>query len=253
MTVYIRNLSFFRNKRPILQNIDAGFADRSITAVTGSNGSGKSTLLKLIAGLLRPASGEITFDGKNINTFSAGSLAQKRAILLQNPYAPPEMSVFELLKLARFAMNGSRKHDRPAIDRALSDAGCADLTGRKTGTLSGGELRKVFLAMALAQEPELLLLDEVEAGMDAAFCGQLPRLLQKLVAERNLTVIMVMHDLDLALHCATDILGIADNKIGLSVENSANAVEQLNNFVNGTMRISMEHDGSIGAKLNYLK
>jgi ABC-type cobalamin/Fe3+-siderophores transport system ATPase subunit len=89
--------------------------------------------------------------------------------------------------------------------------------------------------------------------MDAAFCGQLPKFLHKLVAERRLTVIMVMHDLDLALHCATDILGIAGNKIGLSVKNSADAIEELNNFFHGTMSISPEHDGSIGAKLNYLK
>ncbi|MBE6366154.1 MAG: ABC transporter ATP-binding protein [Lentisphaerae bacterium] len=253
MNIAIRDLSFFRGERAILQNINADFADRSITALTGGNGCGKSTLLKLIAGLLKYQQGSITLNGRELNSFSPRQLARKRAILLQNPYAPPEMKVKELLRLSRYAFGNNSKYDHKIISQALNDTGCTKLAERKTGTLSGGELRKVFLAMALAQEPEVLLLDEVEAGMDAGFCCQLPEFLRQLVAQRNLSVVMVMHDLDLALHCATDILGIADRHITLQTANNKDAIDQLNKFVNGTMCISLERDGSIGAKLNYLK
>ena len=124
---------------------------------------------------------------------------------------------------------------------------------RKVDTLSGGQQQRVAIARAIVNEPEVLLLDEVEAGMDAGFCCQLPEFLRQLVAQRNLSVVMVMHDLDLALHCATDILGIADRHITLQTANNKDAIDQLNKFVNGTMCISLERDGSIGAKLNYLK
>ncbi|MBR7121152.1 MAG: ABC transporter ATP-binding protein [Lentisphaeria bacterium] len=251
MSVTIRNLSFFRGNTPVLQEINADFADNSVTAIIGGNGSGKSTLLKVMAGILKYSAGSLLLDSREVASFPVKVLARKRAILLQNPAAPPELSVNELLKLARFAFDTGKKYDQDVIDKALADTGCTALAGRRIGTLSGGEFRKVFLAMALAQEPELLLLDVVEAGLDADFCRKLPALLRKLIVERHLTVVMVMHDLDLALHCATDILGIADGKIRLAVKNSADAADQLKAFTSGAMHISTGPDGHLNARLNY--
>ena len=251
MNIRIDQLFFNRTEKNILSNITLTIPDKEITVISGSNGCGKSTLLKLIAGIETPDAGKIFFDEENIAGFSPAQLARKRAILLQNPQFPGTMTADELLKLSRFAFNSGNSADQQAIEKALSDAGACQWRNRKLHTLSGGEMRKVFLAAALAQEPELLLLDEVEAGLDADFCSKLPTLLKKLQHERNLTVVMVMHDLDLALHCAGNFLALKDGEVEFfSPVNAADFPAKLNRFAGNCYHLSTV-DGSIRAAYKF--
>jgi iron complex transport system ATP-binding protein len=194
--------------REILHNISAEFPEQGISLLIGGNGSGKSTLLKTVAGLLPAAGGTVTFDGVDIAGISRREIARKCAILLQDPYAPPEMSVRELTALGRFPHGGSGSINAPEVIRAMDDAGITYAAGRVLGTLSGGERRRAFLARALAQETPLLLLDEPEAALDAAAKNELLRTLKKLGDSRKLQVIMAVHDLDFALGTAEYICGI---------------------------------------------
>lgn len=231
MIVSLEKLSLTLGGRPVIRDISLAFPSGEISVIIGRNGSGKSTLLKLAAGLLHPSSGTVAYDGADIRRTSAGALARRRAILLQNPSAPGTMTVGELLHLARFSFDSGRQADETAIRRALDDTNCADLLPRTIGTLSGGEARKVFLSLALAQDPELLLLDEPEAGLDADFRTAFPKLLTRLRTERRLTVIMVMHDLDLALQCAHLIVGLNDGELRfLAPVNAPGFPRELTNF-----------------------
>lgn len=248
MKLKLENISCIRNSRKVLDQISASFGGNRITAVTGHNGSGKSTLLRIIAGLWKPDSGKVFYDQTEIRELTVPELARLRAIVLQNPHIPDNMTVYDLLSLGRFARRSSKKVNDAAICRALADTACTELTHRRAGTLSGGELRRVFLALALVQEPRLLLLDELEANWDAEFRRNCPALLNHLRRERDLTIIMVTHDLDLALHCADDILGLQNGKVTLSTAlNKPDTVEKLQKFTGENFDILTGQDGFLRA------
>lgn len=248
MSIRIDDLSFSRNSRKVLDRISLNFTAGHITALTGHNGSGKSTLLRMIAGLLKPDKGSVYYGETPVTALDLAALARKRAIVLQNPHIPENMRVNELLSLGRFACRSSKQQDLAAIEKALTDTGTAHLAERKAGTLSGGELRKVLLALALVQEAELLLLDELEANLDADFRRTFPILLDRLRRERSLTVIMVTHDLNLALHCADDIAGLQNGELTLFTSlKSAGVVEKLQKFTGENFEIFSGSDGSLQA------
>lgn len=253
MNITLKNLCITREKRRIIDDLSLEFHSGEISVICGGNGSGKTTLLKTISGILKPESGKIRYDGIDIAGIPLKLLARKRAIMMQTPQVPDSLTVNELLHLSRYAFSDSKNADRAAVMRALRDTGIEDFAGRKLATLSGGELRKTFLAMALAQEPELLLLDEIDAGVDSRFRSTFPALLKKLRCERNLTVIMVMHDLDLALHCADRLIGLADGKLRLVTANTPDAADAINEFTAGTMHISAGAGGSLRALPRYQK
>ena len=251
MKISIDRLFFNRKEKNILSDVSVTIPGNEVTVITGGNGCGKSTLLKLIAGLLKPDEGNISFDENDIAGFSPAQLARMRAILLQNPDVPGAMTVMELLKLSRFAFHAGKKDDEYAIETALHDTGSSVWRDRQLRTLSGGELRKVFLALALAQEPQLLLLDEVEAGLDAEFRSAFPVMLKKWQETRDLTVVMVMHDFDLALHCADNILALEDGKVNFfSPVTAVDFSEKLDNFTGKYFTFHQE-SGKFRALLNF--
>lgn len=239
MNIKVADLSVTFNGRKILDHIDIDFPDRKITALIGGNGSGKSTLAACIAGIKKDFDGMVLYDSVPVKKYSPRQLAQKRAILLQNPFAPAAMRVDELLDLGRFAGKSGSK----CIDKALAEVGCTGLLTRCIGTLSGGERRKIFLALALVQEPELLILDEVESGVDNEFLRALPDLLKALQYERALTVIMVTHQLDLALHCADRIIGLKNGTAKLLAADKKSLCE----FTEGNIEFITAPDGSLRA------
>ncbi|MBO5667678.1 MAG: ABC transporter ATP-binding protein [Lentisphaeria bacterium] len=248
MNITIDDLFVKLNSKIILNGVSGQFHSGKISILTGPNGCGKSTLLKTIAGLLPAGRRRIFLDGQDISAFTPALLAGKRAIMLQHPRLPALMTVREYLSLARYSAASGRKQDIPAIDRALADTGCTDLSVRQVHTLSGGELRRVHLAFALAQEPELLLLDEPEAGVDAAGRAALPELLKNLQQQRQLTVIAVVHDMDMALHCADELFGMQDGKIIWHTETKRpDLLEILQKFTGGNFDFFTGTDGSLRA------
>ena len=252
MNISVRSLSLKAGKFTILSDISATFADGKTTVISGSNGSGKSSLLKIIAGLHTPNSGKVFYGEKALQEIPVKTLARTRAIVLQNPQLPSGMRVSELLYLARYAFDTGKTADAAAVNRAVADAGCGNFLDRKIETLSGGELRRVYLALALVQEPEILLLDEPEANTDARFHADFPALLKRLKLQRNLTVIMVTHDLDLALKCADKIIGLKSGSIAFSADtDTPDLLDMLTTFTGNNWEIFRDNSGSLRAIARY--
>ncbi|MBE6389838.1 MAG: ABC transporter ATP-binding protein [Lentisphaerae bacterium] len=248
MNISISGLTVQAGRKTILDNISGTFPSGKITVITGHNGCGKSTLLKALAGILPVKCGNIFLDGQEITAISPIHLARKRAIMLQHPAVPALMTVREYLRLARYAQKKDKKEDIQALEQALADTASDHLAGRFLDTLSGGELRRIHLAFALAQNPELLLLDEPEAGLDAASKAGLPKLLKKLQQQRQLTIIAVIHDLDMALHCADELTGMQNGSISWQTRlDIPELPEILQKFTGGNFDFFTGKDGSLRA------
>ena len=171
-------------------------------ALLGPNGSGKTTLLRVLAGTLAPASGSVELFGRPLDAWDRGELARTVTVLPQGLELPAGFRVAEVVALGRIpharSWFGTSAEDEIAVSRALVDADVDDLAGRRVEELSGGERQRVLLALALAQEPRLLLLDEPTAHLDVGHQLALVALLDRLRRSRGLTVLSVLHDLTLA-------------------------------------------------------
>jgi iron complex transport system ATP-binding protein len=186
-------------------------------ALLGPNGSGKTTLLRLLTGQLRPASGEVAFDGRPVGEWPREALARRVAVLPQQLELPAGFRVAELVEMGRApharSLFGSTADDERAVRRALVDADALELAGRQADELSGGERQRVLVAMALAQEPELLLLDEPTLHLDLAHQVALLGTIRRLRAQRGLAVVAVLHDLNLAAAFAPRVVLLADGRV----------------------------------------
>ena len=186
----------------VLDGIDLELAAGEMVALIGANGSGKTTLLRILAGTLEPASGSVELFGRPIRTWSRPEIARRIAVLPQTSELPAGMTVAEVVALGRIpharSLFGSGPADEEAVAAALRDVDADELAARPVTQLSGGERQRTLLALALAQQPELLLLDEPTLHLDLAHQLALVALLGRLRARRRLTVVAVLHDLNLA-------------------------------------------------------
>jgi len=205
-----RQVSVELNKKGIIKDINLDFAPGTITAVIGPNGSGKSTLLKVLARIFPCKSGTIELLGKPLGSYKQKALAQKLAILPQAPEAPSDLTVRELVALGRFPYNNwyqaAPQEDAKVVEWALEQTNLFALQHRLLATLSGGERQRSWIAMALAQKPQVLLLDEPTTYLDICHQLDIMNLLAKLNQELGLTIIMVLHDLNHALQYASQVL-----------------------------------------------
>ena len=191
----------------LLQNMNCGFARGRLTALLGPNGCGKSTLLKLAAGLLSPASGEVLLAGRPLNQYKPREVARYVSLLGQLG-RQSELTVRQLAELGRYphcAWGGLRAEDRRSVVQALELAGVVELGDRRLSTLSGGQLQRAYIALALAQDADVVLLDEPTAWLDISARFEIMQLLRQLCADGK-TVAVVMHELDLALEFADELL-----------------------------------------------
>lgn len=189
-------------RREVLRGLDLEVEAGELVALLGPNGSGKTTLLRAIAGTLPRDTGSATILGRELDTWSRVALARRVAVLPQSLVLPDGFRVAELVEMGRAPHAarwfGSSSEDADAVERALLDADALDLAERHADELSGGERQRVLVAMALAQQPELLLLDEPTLHLDIAHQAALLASVARLRARRGLTVIAVLHDLNLA-------------------------------------------------------
>jgi iron complex transport system ATP-binding protein len=189
-------------RRPVLRGLDLRVEAGELLALLGRNGSGKTTLLRALAGTLPRDAGVVSLFGRDLATWSRIELARRVAVLPQNLALPDGFRVAELVEMGRAPHAtrwfGSSAEDAAAVERALADADAIDLAERHADELSGGERQRVLVAMALAQEPDLLLLDEPTLHLDIAHQAALLGSVARLQALRGLTVIAVLHDLNLA-------------------------------------------------------
>jgi iron complex transport system ATP-binding protein len=203
--------------RPIVENLNLSIPPRKITALVGANGSGKSTILKTMARIMSPRSGSVLLDGKSIHKQPTREVAKQLAILPQNPSAPEGLTVGELVSYGRFphqrGFAALSKEDKRIVEWALRVTGMSDYADRPVDQLSGGQRQKAWIAMSLAQQTDILFLDEPTTFLDMAHQLEVLKLLQKLNAEEGRTIVMVVHDLNHATRFAHHLVAIKQGKV----------------------------------------
>lgn len=186
----------------ILRNINLEFREGEVTALLGHNGSGKSTLLKVLARQMSHTSGDVSLLGSSFRTTGAREFARTVGYLPQHPPGTDGLTVRELVALGRYPWRGPlgryNNEDHRLIDQAIADTGLNRFQHRSVDTLSGGERQRAWIAMLLAQQTRCLLLDEPISALDVKHQVETLRLVHRLAEERELTVIVVLHDVDLA-------------------------------------------------------
>jgi iron complex transport system ATP-binding protein len=204
-------------RRAVLRGVDLALRAGDLVALLGANGSGKTTLLRLLSGALAPDAGEAHFDGRPVGEWRRDALARRVAVLPQQLDLPDGFRVAELVAMGRAPharrLFATTLEDERAVERALVDADALELAGRYPHELSGGERQRVLVAMALAQEPELLLLDEPTLHLDLAHQVALLSSIRRLQAQRRLTVVAVLHDLNLAAAFAPRVVVLHDGRV----------------------------------------
>jgi len=215
--LHTNDLSIGYGERLIVKNLSVNIPDKKITTIIGSNGCGKSTLLKAITRIISHQSGAVLLDGKNISKENTKTLAKKMAILPQTPEGASGLTVGELVSYGRFPYQTGfgrlSKRDYEVIDWALEVTGTIDFKFRPVDALSGGQRQRVWIAMALAQETEIIFLDEPTTYLDMAHQLEVLELLQKLNQEQERTIIMVLHDLNQAARFADYIVALKNGEI----------------------------------------
>ncbi|HEX2221692.1 MAG TPA: ABC transporter ATP-binding protein [Candidatus Limnocylindria bacterium] len=203
--------------RSVLRGVDLALDRGELVALVGPNGSGKTTLLRLLTGLLRPDAGRISIFGRPLERWSRAELARRVAVLPQSLELPPGFRVAELVEMARAPharrLFGATPEDRDAVERALLEADATALADRRAGALSGGERQRVLVAMSLAQEPDLLLLDEPTIHLDLAHAVGVLRAVEALRSRRGVAVLAVVHDLALASTFAARVAVLHEGRI----------------------------------------
>jgi len=204
--ITINNLCYKIDKRNIIDHISYTFHERSFYGLIGANGTGKSTLIQLIGGIIKPLSGEIIIDGKQIVDYSKKQLAQKIAVLQQGGLEPLNYTVNEVLEMARYPYQGwlgqEKQNSEPIIKEAIKRTNITKLKTKKLSELSGGERQRVALAKLWVQRPKVLLLDEPTTYLDIGYQQMIMEFIANWQKEEQLLVIAVMHDINLAaLYC----------------------------------------------------
>lgn len=207
--------------KPIVKDLSLNVPENRITAIIGPNGCGKSTTLKAVSRIL-PYTGSIKFKGQDIRTFSHREFAQCLAVLTQSPQAPADLTVDDLVEMGRFPHRGflgrGSNDDRLHIDWALEQTNMTGMRHRLLSTLSGGERQRAWIAMALAQRPEVLFLDEPTTYLDICHQLEIMKLLMRLNKELKLTVVMVVHELNHAIQFADNVAVIKAGRLVASGE-----------------------------------
>ncbi|WP_206919882.1 ABC transporter ATP-binding protein [Alicyclobacillus suci] len=215
--LYTDRLNIGYGDRLIVQDLTIDIPDKKITAIIGSNGCGKSTLLKALTRLISPQSGAVYLDGGSISKESTKDLARKMAILPQSPESPNGLTVAELVSYGRFPYQGAfgrlAQKDLDVIHWAMRQTGVSEYRYHAVDSLSGGQRQRVWIAMALAQETDIIFLDEPTTYLDMAHQLEVLELLQKLNREQERTIVMVLHDINQAARFADYIIAMKDGEI----------------------------------------
>ncbi len=218
MCLTVEHLSVSIHGNPILRDVSLCFPEGKRISILGPNGAGKSTLLRSLIGIQPLAAGRVLLKGKDIKALSRRELARHIAILPQGAEAPQDTTVEQLVGFGRFpyhSLFGQRdaKKDREVVEWALEIAHVDSLRKREVHSLSGGERQRAFLAMVLAQQPKILLLDEPTTYLDIAHQLEVMNIITEVNQKYGITVIMVLHDMNHALQFSNEVVIVKDHGI----------------------------------------
>lgn len=216
-SIEAKNLFIAYEDKLIVENLNISLPKGKITTIIGPNGCGKSTILKTVGRIIKPKSGAVYLNGKDINTAPVKEVAKNMAILPQSPTAPAGLTVGELVQYGRFPhQKGMAKltdEDKRIVNWALEVTKLQEYEVTEVDNLSGGQRQRVWIAMALAQQTDLILLDEPTTYLDLTYQLEVLELLYRLNRSEGRTIVMVLHDLNLAARFADYIIAARDGKV----------------------------------------
>lgn len=219
MSIKLENITFSYHNQKVLDNLNLDLVPGRITTLLGINGSGKTTLLKLLMRELRPSGGKITLFGQDIASYKRRDYAKMVAYLPQIKLDITGITVKNLVEMGRYpyhqAFHSLTDTDKKVVAEALELVGLLDLQDKDIACLSGGQRQRAYIAMALAQEPKILILDEPITFLDVRYQVEILQVIKRLNRLTNLTVLMVLHDLNLAAKNSDFIAIMADGKIAV--------------------------------------
>ena len=213
----IENLTLGYGDRNVIERLDLAIPPGQVTVIVGANACGKSTLLRSMSRLLAPRTGRVVLDGKEVHRTPAKQLARTLGLLPQSPIAPEGITVADLVGRGRHPHQGMfarwSKEDDTAVAEALDATETSALADRPVDELSGGQRQRVWIAMALAQHTDLLLLDEPTTFLDVSHQIEVLDLLTDLNQQRGTTIVMVLHDLNMAARYSDHLIALADGTL----------------------------------------
>ena len=216
-TLAAKRLSVAYDGRPVLHEIDYAVEPGRVSAIIGANGSGKSTLLRALARVIAPRRGAVLLDGQSIHRGRPKQVARVVGLLPQSPLVPEGVSVGDLVRRGRHPHLGLTHRwsgrDTAAVHDALELTGMSEFSDRAVDELSGGQRQRAWIAMSLAQDPRILLLDEPTTYLDVAHQVEVLDLLTDINRARGTTIAMVLHDLNLAARYAERLIAVVDGRI----------------------------------------
>lgn len=216
-TLIAEQLTLGYGERSVIEDLDLAVPPGKITAIVGPNACGKSTLLRSMSRLLAPRDGQVVLDGKSVHRMPVRELARTLGLLPQSPIAPEGITVADLVGRGRHPHQGIftrwTREDDAAVAEALITTDTVSLADRAVDELSGGQRQRVWIAMALAQHTDLLLLDEPTTFLDVSHQVEVLDLLTDLNRRRGTTVVMVLHDLNLAARYADHLIAISNGNV----------------------------------------
>ncbi|SMC95446.1 iron complex transport system ATP-binding protein [Desulfocicer vacuolatum DSM 3385] len=211
------NISASYQDIPILENIYLNISSKLFYGIIGPNGAGKTTLLKIMTGIKGPDAGEVLLQGKKINRFAKKEVAKIMAVVPQSSFVPPLFTVEDVVSMGRYPFQQLRfsdsDADRRCVDEAMEKTGINGLRHRRINELSGGQRQEVIIARALAQTPQILMLDEPTANLDIKHQMKILHLTSALVRNEGMAAVMVIHDLNLAARFCDRLILLHDKKI----------------------------------------
>ena len=217
--IEIKNLSFkYNTTKAIFSDLNLTIKKGEITTLLGKNGCGKSTLIKLLSKNITNYTGNIFLENKELKSYSLRELATKLSIVYQNNITPQEITVFDMVSFARLPYQNiffykQTKEDIEKINFALKETDLIEYKNTKVSELSGGQLQRVYIAMCLAQDTEIIILDEPTTFLDIKYQKSIMKLVKRLNQELDLTIIMVLHDINQAITYSDNIVALLDGEI----------------------------------------
>lgn len=215
--ISINNISFSYDVRRVLERVRLNIPEGEFFGVIGPNGSGKTTLLRCISGYLKPEEGGVLIGGKDVGALSTREIAKRMALVQQSSSLEYDFTVMDIVLTGRNPhinrMRGETEEDYAVANEALAKAGISGLKERLVTTLSGGEWQRMILARALAQQADIMLLDEPVSGLDIKHQVNIMSAVKRLAAERNITAVCVLHDLNLAYAYCDEVALLKDGKV----------------------------------------